>query len=306
MERLPYQPSFLAVRDPEVNRALYELYQTIAIAVNQISDSGEQVRRTGIQVVASPGVGPQGPVGPVGPPGPAGGGGVGTKLWAWNGVDLTQFSLAYIGGGGPWTVADVTAFNNTDNAAGQPYYDHISNLKFFNPAGSAANVFFLYSTVSVVPAAGELLYVIIDFANAAINTTGIIVAKPGTETTDNYRLINNNTAFHLWKAVAGVGEVDQAGDVTVFSYTGHWWSRVRLVLNTSGVAIGGISAGGMNVYQGSIPVYKKTMKVTNATVLSGAVKIGVRFLGNAGLGNVYGYISRMAAYSAAADFEQFF
>ena len=52
MERLPYQPSFLAVRDPEVNRALYEMYQAIAIAVNQISDSGEQVRRTGIQAMA--------------------------------------------------------------------------------------------------------------------------------------------------------------------------------------------------------------------------------------------------------------
>jgi len=229
-----------------------------------------------------------------------------TALWAWNKADLTQFAIAYTGGGGPWVVGDATAYNNTDNSAGSPLYEHLPHFKFFNPVGTAANVFFLYSSSSMIAATGELLLVEVDYYNAAANTTGIIIGKPGSETTDNYRLLDNNSAIQLHKAVAGVGEVLQADAVATPDYQGHGWHRIRLIVNTSAGSIGGIPAGGMIVYQGSIPVLKKTMKVTNATVLSGAVTIGVRFLGNAGLGNVYGYVSRLAAYSVGADIEQFF
>ena len=229
-----------------------------------------------------------------------------TALWAWNKADLTQFAIAYTGGGGPWVVGDATAYNNTDNSAGSPLYEHLPHLKFFNPVGTAANVFFLYSSSSMIAATGELLLVEVDYYNAAANTTGIIIGKPGSETTDNYRLLDNNSAIQLYKAVAGVGEVLQADAVATPDYQGHGWHRIRLIVNTSAGSIGGVPAGGMIVYQGSIPVLKKTMKVTNATVLSGAVTIGVRFLGNAGLGNVYGYVSRLAAYSVSADIEQFF
>jgi len=229
-----------------------------------------------------------------------------TALWAWNKADLTQFAIAYTGGGGPWVVGDATAYNNTDNSAGSPLYEHLPHFKFFNPVGTAANVFFLYSSSSMIAATGELLLVEVDYYNAAANTTGIIIGKPGFETTDNYRLLDNNNGIQLYKAVAGVGEVLQADAVGTPDYQAHGWHRIRLIVNTSAGSIGGIPAGGMIVYQGSIPVLKKTMKVTNATVLSGAVTIGVRFLGNAGLGNVYGYVSRLAAYSVAADIEQFF
>lgn len=227
-------------------------------------------------------------------------------LWLWNMADLSQFSLGYTGGGGPWTVPDVTVFDNADNSAGAALYDHYTNVKFYNPGGTAANVFYLYSTLSVVAAGGNLLYVVIDQAYQAGGApVGIIICKPGSETTDYYRLWAQYANFQLYKAVAGVEHL-QADNVAVNTGTGHQWTRVRLFINTSGAAVGGIPAGGMNCYQGSVPVFKKTMACGSATVLSGAVKIGFRIPGSAGAGNSYLYSSRMGAYSVGADCEQIF
>ena len=344
MERLPYQPPFLAVRDPEVNRALYEMYLAIATAVNQIGESTEQLRRTSSQTVAAVGepfagvgvqksgvlvgtepgfnVVPGANVGITAADNPGAkrvdltfaaipGGTIPpyTSLWKWNGTDFTQFSIAYTGAGGPGVVGDVTQLVTADADSGDAAHDHISHMKFFNPVGSAVNVFFLYSSISLAPATGELLCLQVDFANAgAANTVGIIIAKAGSEATDNYRVLDNNAAnIDIYKAVSGVGELRQCGGgAAPGCVSGHWWHKVKMVANLSTGTIGGIPAGGMNVYLGGVPLFKKPMLLGSATVLSGAVTVGFRFAGAAGLAANVARVSRAAAYSVAADFEQFF
>jgi len=303
MERLPYQPSFLAVRDPEVNRALYELYQTIAIAVNQISDSGEQVRRTGIQVVASPGVGPQGPVGP---PGPAGGGGVGTKLWGWDRATINDFTL--FASGGAFVIGNVTAINTADSDTTASTGTCVPNLTFFNPAASAAVVrFMLLSNVSLSPATGELLLIAMDYASltAAAVAQGIVIAKPGSETTDFYALQYYTGAANLYKFVANVSFAQQSGWGATSGHMNPYWKSFRILFNSSGATIGGIPAGGIEVYMGTAPFWHKTMTVGSATVLSGAVRVGFFLPGHLTLKTYQNLCCRIDAYSVPANYNQF-
>ena len=108
-----------------------------------------------------------------------------TRLWGWDRATTNDFTL--FASGGAFVIGDVAAVNTADSDTTASTGTCVPNLTFFNPAASAAVVrFMLLSNVSLSPATGELLLIAMDYASltAAAVAQGIVIAKPGSETTD--------------------------------------------------------------------------------------------------------------------------
>jgi len=229
-----------------------------------------------------------------------------TRLWGWDRATTNDFLLYKSSGAN--VIGDVTLINTTDVDSNNTEYTCRPNLEFFNPASSAAVTrFMLLSNVSITPAAGELLYIVMDYTSLLGSTYagGIVIAKPGSEVTDFYALQYYTAAMNLYKFVANVSYSQQAGWTAISGYGAAYWISLRVLFNPNGATVGGIPAGGIEVYNGTFPIAHKPMTLTDATVLSGATRVGFFLPGAATLKSYRNLCCRIDAYSVPANYNQF-
>jgi hypothetical protein len=232
-----------------------------------------------------------------------GGGGTVTAVEMVNGGENYSVAAGLSTTGGTGTGCKIsiggTAYDlNTDN--------YLPRLRFFNPYNSAAVLrLMLLSAVSVTPAANHLLFLDLDFQliNNIAAGSGIVIAQVGSET-DVFYLIE------VYRATSSCALLKRTGGAyqTQFSsagYSSHYqWVNVKIIYNPNAGAIGGISPGGVLVYNAGQPLFKKPMTLTNATVLSGPVRVGWLIPGAAGARANEIRLGRIEAYSVPADFIQ--
>lgn len=231
-----------------------------------------------------------------------GGGGVTSAVMVNGGENYSVAAgLATTGGTGTGCKISIggTAYDlNTDN--------YLPRLRFFNPYNSAAVLrLMLLSAVSVTPAANHLLFLDLDFQliNNIAAGSGIVIAQVGSET-DVFYLIE------VYRATSSCALLKRTGGAyqTQFSsagYSSHYqWVNVKIIYNPNAGAIGGISPGGVLVYNAGQPLFKKPMTLTNATVLSGPVRVGWLIPGAAGARANEIRLGRIEAYSVPGEFIQ--
>ena len=223
-----------------------------------------------------------------------------TKLWGWDWTTLNDFLLFKSSGADTLAAcADVyTTDVNTENCI--PYLD------FYNPAGSAAVThLMMLSNVTLSPASGHLLFIDLDVKTltATATTYGIVIAQGGSETDTFYQILLNHggasAAMNKYTAAAYQHQFNAIGIAAQYQ-----WKNAKILVNTSGAVIGGIPAGGLMLCNNGLLMWKKPMTLINATVLSGAVRVGLVLPGALGLKTNWLQMGRIEAYSVPPDFIQ--
>lgn len=223
-----------------------------------------------------------------------------TKLWGWDWTTLNDFLLFKSSGADTLAAcADVyTTDVNTENCI--PYLD------FYNPAGSAAVThLMMLSNVTLSPASGHLLFIDLDVKTLTVTATtyGIVIAQGGSETDTFYQILLNHggvsAAMNKYTAAAYQHQFNAIGIAARYQ-----WKNAKILVNTSGAVIGGIPAGGLMLCNNGLLMWKKPMTLINATVLSGAVRVGLVLPGALGLKTNWLQMGRIEAYSVPPDFIQ--